>query len=46
MILYYNESRIKTKTRVKDKDYIDYLEKMDDITTNKEKFFNEMDKVK
>lgn len=24
MILYYNESRIKTKTRVEDKDYIDY----------------------
>ena len=23
MILYYNDSRIKTKTRVEDKDYID-----------------------
>ena len=34
------------KIYFEDKDYIDYLEKMDDITTNKEKFFNEMDKVK
>ena len=30
MILYYNESRIKTKTRVEDKDYIDYNNGKDD----------------
>ena len=34
------------KIYFEDKDYMDYLEKMDEITTNKEEFDKVLDKIK